>query len=170
MNSVVILLLGGFIFLRAFSFLLTYVELHRYRNSECIERIRKQQMACDVLCVSYHLFTMLAATFFITATALHLSETGDESMRMFYIVSLATIMVCYAIFFVLKAKKEIGYDLRNFYNDMVDYRSKQKVVTADNDHEVEFIMGYRHVMKHKRYVNMWFVAMLAYALNDLRFF
>ena len=44
---------------------------------------------------------------------------------------------------------------------MIDYRSKQKVVTQDNDNEVTFIRSYQKVMKHKRNINILYLAALA---------
>ena len=44
---------------------------------------------------------------------------------------------------------------------MIDYRSKQKVVTQDNDDEVSFIRSYRKVMKHKRDMNILYLISLA---------
>ena len=44
---------------------------------------------------------------------------------------------------------------------MIDYRSKQKVVTEDNDDEVSFIRSYRKVMKHKRDMNILYLMSLA---------
>ena len=53
-------------------------------------------------------------------------------------------------------------------NHMIDYRSKQKVVTEDNDYEVTFIRSYQKVMKHKRNIIILYLASLAallYILN-----
>ena len=44
---------------------------------------------------------------------------------------------------------------------MIDYRSKQKVLTEDNDNEVSFIKSYEKVMKHKRNVNILYLMSLA---------
>ena len=63
---------------------------------------------------------------------------------------------CPKLLWLSKYKLELKYDLRNFYNHMTYYRSLQKVVTEDNDHEVSFIRGYEKTKKHKAYVNLWY--------------
>ena len=50
---------------------------------------------------------------------------------------------------------------------MIDYRSKQKVVTQDNDNEVTYIRSYQKVMKHKRNINILYLVSLAALLYIL---
>ena len=91
-----------------------------------------------------------------------------NSIRIFNISSIITISMCYMVYFVLRYKMETKYHLGNFYNNMIDYRSKQKVVTQDNDNEVTFIRSYKKVMKHKRNINILYLASLVSLLYIFR--
>ena len=148
-----ILCLSLFLFLRSLSFAMTYIGIYGYRDKECIERIRRQQKACDVLNASYHIF-VIVTTMCLSAGAI-MRMFDVDFVQTFDIASSLVIGLCFAVFFVLKYKLELKYDLRNFYNHMTYYRSLQKVVTEDNDHEVSFIRGYEKTKKHKAYVNLW---------------
>lgn len=147
------LYMGLFVFLRSLSLAMTYVSICGYRDKECIERIRQQQKACDMLNAAYHILVMMIAISISAGTILRMFNV--DLLLTFDIVSLAVIFTCYVIFFILRFKLEDKYDLRNFYNDMVNYRLHQKVVTKDNDCEVSFIRSYEKTTKHKLFVNLW---------------
>ena len=152
--------------LRAFSFLVMYIDLYGCRDIiMCIERIAKQQKACDLLNSVYQAFVMLVSIYF--AVECVLLGVNMSSIRVFNIVSIIAISICYIAYFVLRFKLETKYHLGNFYNHMIDYRSKQKVVTQDNDNEVTFIRSYQKVMKHKRNINILYLASLAALLYML---
>lgn len=145
--------------LRAFSFFLTHIDLHGYRDLMCIERIVKQQKACDKLNSVYQAFVILISTHFTFECVLLFSNM--DSIRVFNISSLIVISISYITYFILRFKMETKYHLGNFYSHMIDYRSKQKVVTQDNDNEVTYIRSYQKVMKHKRNINILYLAALA---------
>ena len=138
---------------------MTYINIYGYRDKECIERIRRQQKACDVLNASYHIFVIIITICLSTGVILRMLDVGF--IQIYDIASLIVIGICFVVFFVLKYKLELKYDLRNFYNHMTYYRSLQKVVTEDNDHEVSFIRGYEKTMKYKTFMNLWYVVSLA---------
>ena len=151
--------LSVYLLLRAFSFLVTYIHLYSCRETMCIERIAKQQKACDILNSAYQAFVMLVSIHFVIESILLIFNTN--SIIMFNIVSIIAISLCYITYFVLRYKMGTKYHLGNFYNHMIDYRSKQKVVTRDNDNEVTFIRSYKEVMKHKRNINILYLVSLA---------
>ena len=167
MKSIIflILCLSLFLFFRSLSFAMTYLSIYGYRDKECIERIRRQQKACDILNASYHIFVIII-TICLSASAV-LRMLDVDFIQIYDIASLIVISICFVVFFVLKYKLEFKYDLRNFYNHMTYYRSLQKVVTEDNDHEVSFIRGYEKTMKHKAFVNLWYVASLTLFMYEL---
>lgn len=146
-------------FLRALSFVLTYISMYNYRVKECIERIRHQQKACDLLNAVYQFFVMLVSLYF--AVECFLLFFDISSVMVFNVASFVAITIAHTSYFVLRFKMETSHDLCNFYNNMIDYRSKQKVVTKDNDNEVSFIRSYRKVMKHKRNMNILYLMSLA---------
>ena len=135
-----LLLISGYMMVRAFSFGLIHATMYLYRKSECIERIVNEQKACDFINATYQ-FIVTIINFFICFGCLfktHAKETYN-------IVALAIISILYVVFFIIKSKLMIRYNLPNFYNDMIDYRSKQKVVTKDNDNEVDLA---RRIISH----------------------
>ena len=151
--------------LRAFSFAITHIDLYNHRDTMCIERIVKQQKACDLLNTVYQAFVVLISLHFaIECLQLCL---GMNSIRVLNIGSITTISIVCITYFVLRFKMEAKYHLDNFYNHMIDYRSKQKVVTRDNDCEVTFIRSYQKVMKHERNINILYLASLAALLYIL---
>lgn len=160
MKSIVflILCLSLFLTLRSLSFAMTYMNIYGYREKECIERICKRQMAVDLINATYHSFALLVNLLFAVNSSLYL--LGIEYLQHSEIVSFIIITIAYVAFFILRYKLEIKYELHNFYADMLLYRSKQKVVTEDNDHEVSFIRGYEKTLKYKTYMNLWYVVSL----------
>ena len=157
--------LSVYFLLRALSFLATYIHLFSYREIMCIERIVKQQKACDQLNTVYQAFVMSVSIHFAIESILLLFNTN--SIRVFNIGSIITISIVYITYCILRFKMETKYNLGDFYNNMIDYRSKQKVVTRDNDNEVTFIRNYQKVMKHKRNIIILYLASLAALLYVL---
>lgn len=149
-----ILCLSLFLSLSSLSFAMTYISIYGYRDKECIERIRRQQKACDVLNASYHIFVIIINMCLSAGAVLRMLDV--DFIQIYDIASLIVISICFVVFFALKYRLELKYDLRNFYNHMTYYRSLQKVVTEDNDHEVSFIIGYEKTKKHKTYVSLWY--------------
>ena len=151
--------LSVYFLLKALSFVITHIDIYSHRETMCIERIVKQQKACDLLNTVYQAFVMLVSIHFaIECLQLYFNM---NSIIMFNIASIIAISICYISYFVLRYKMETKYNLGNFYNHMIDYRSKQKVVTPDNDNEVTFIRSYKKVMKHKRNINIMYLVSLA---------
>lgn len=160
MNSFILLLLlvSGFMMARAFSFGMIHITMHGYRQRECIERIVNEQKACDFINATYQM-TITVINFFIVIGCL--SFLFDVNLiSTFSWVALVIIFSLYVAFFVVKNKLMIRYNLPNFYNDMIDYRSKQKVVTKDNDNEVDFIRSYQKTINQKIKMNIWFIISL----------
>ena len=151
--------------LKALSFVITHIDLYNHRDTMCIERIVKQQKACDLLNLVYQAFVMMVSIYF--AVECVLLGVNMSSIRVFNIVSIIAVSICYIAYFILRIKLETKYHLDNFYNHMIDYRSKQKVVTQDNDDEVTFIRSYQKVMKHKRNIIILYLASLAALLYIL---
>ena len=151
--------LSVYFFLRSLSFLIMYVDIYNYRVKMCIERILKQQQACDLLNAVYQSFAMLVSLYIAVEGILLL--INKNFVKSFDITFFIAISICYITYFILRLKMETKHNLCNFYNHMIDYRSKQKVVTQDNDDEVSFIKSYEKVMKHKRNMNILYLMSLA---------
>ena len=150
-----LLLVSGCMMARAFSFGMIHATMYGYRKSECIERIVNEQKACDFINATYQ-FVVTIINFFIFFGCLF----KTYAIETYNIVALAIISILYVVFFIIKNRLLIRYNLPNFYNDMVDYRSKQKVVTTDNDNEVDFIRSYQKTIYQKQKMNIWFIISL----------
>ena len=161
MKYIVLLIfcLSIYFFLRALSFLITYIYLYNNRAKMCIQRILEQQKAYDLLNAAYQSFVIMVSTYFTIGCTLLIFNI--DSARAFNISSFIAITICYVTYFILRIRMETKHDLCNFYNHMIDYRSKQEVVTKDNDDEVTFIRSYRKVKRHKRDMNILYFISLA---------
>lgn len=153
--NLIVLCLALFLFSRALSYVIFYLDLYRWRDKECIERIVKQQKAVDMMNGSYHLFVSIVNALFVLNGFLFLFKVA--CLPVVALVSLLVITVAYTLFILFKARMQVKYKLHNFYVDMICYRSEQEVVTADNDFEVSFIRGYQRNMKHKHFMNLWYI-------------
>lgn len=160
--SLLIICLGAFILIRALSFVFMQIDFVKNCEKFCIERIAKEQKSCDKLIMAYHSFIMCVGTWIsIIGFALLFK------MNNFFIINIICfiiLFIAYNIYFFLKQKYLIGNDLPNFYNNMIDYRSKQKVVTKDNDNEVNFIRSYRKIQKHFYFINFWMISSIIYLI------
>lgn len=151
--------LSVFFVLKAFSFLATHIHLYSCREAICIERIAKQQKACDILNAVHQVFVMLVCLYLAVVCMQLLFNL--HSIMVINIVSIIVISLCYITYFVLRFKMETKYHLGNFYSNMIYYRLKQEVVTEDNDYEVTYIRSYKKVMNHKRSINILFLIAIA---------
>ena len=157
MNNLILFLLciSGLMCFRAFSFAITHVSMYSYRDSMCIERIVKEQKACDFLNASYQFMITLMNLCLISTFIFMLCESNFINICI--IASLIIVMFAYLSFFFIKIKLENKHNLYNFYNQMIEYRSKQKVVTKDNDNEVSFIKSYKKTLNQKIKINCWLI-------------
>jgi hypothetical protein len=121
----------------------------------CIERIVKEQKACDFLNASYQFIIILMNLCLISTFIFMLCESNFINICI--IASLIIVMFAYLSFFFIKMKLENKHNLYNFYNQMIEYRSKQKVVTKDNDNEVSFIKSYKKTLNQKIKINCWLI-------------
>lgn len=152
---VLLMVISGLIFLRSFMVFNVHVVMHSRRHSMCIKRILKQQKGCDFLNACYQSFVMLGTLLLFVNGLLHFFNSNV--IEIFNIISLIIIGFTFATLYIVTVKTELNLDLFSFYHDILDYRSKEKVHTVDNDYEVYFIRSYEKVLKHKRYANIWFV-------------
>ena len=92
--------LSVYFLLRAFSFLLMHIDLYNHRDTMCIERIVKQQKACDLLNTIYQAFVVLISLHFaIECLQLCL---GMNPIKVFNIGSFTTISIVYITYFILR--------------------------------------------------------------------
>ena len=144
-----------FLTARYFSFVGTQWYLFSLRNSACIERFRQKQKAGDVIMVNYN--TTAALTHLWGAIMLmpyifnfSISSTATLLTACVVIALLLLQIVCRHII-------DKKYDLRDFYNAVVEFKRKEDVVGKDNDYEVRFIQTYNEIKSEKWWNVIWIV-------------
>lgn len=157
--SIWFVIVGAVIVCRALSFSVIAWEMYTLREGMCIKRIVHEQKTCDFLIGFYHFLVVLIGLWLMIMggwEVFHNSAIPSE-------ISMGIpfwLLVLFVLYFGLYIYLNIGYDLTGFYNDMVDYRSKQEVVTKDNDNEVSFIRSFKRVKKHIWYATVWAVLLI----------
>lgn len=157
--SIWFVIAGAVIVCRALSFSVIAWEMYILREGMCIKRIVHEQKACDFLIGIYHFLVVLIGLWLMIMggwEVFHNSEIPSE-------ISMGIpfwLLVLFVLYFGLYIYLNTGYDLTSFYNDMIDYRSKQEVVTKDNDNEVSFIRSFKRVKKHIWYATVWAVLLI----------
>ena len=124
-----------------------YAALRGDYKAYCIERIVKQQLACTHILLVYHVATTLAWSWMASECLMALLDASHLVQMIVEIAMITLQAISCVVFFVVKMRLMRRYNLSAFFDWMVDYRSKQEVVTEDNDHEVEFLRSYQAVKK-----------------------
>lgn len=152
--------LGLYIAVRSVSLLSLYLKLIRLRGEHCIARIIEQQKACDRIIAAYYLVSVFVGLW-IAALGLYV-VTVDEGLPWYLIVvAPACLCVFYVSYYVYRAIQMKKFELSRFHDDMVAYRSAQKTVTPDNDHEVNFLRAFKQVKKQSWLMLFWAVLTVA---------
>ena len=152
--SITVIFIGAIILCRSLSFVVMQFNLRADRELWCLPRLVKQQKAADLAIVLYHLCISLVGAWLCVYSACGIFL---EKCTPFYItVMMPTVLV---VFFLVYLLVLYWIDNKNSmlktYNEVVAYRKKQKVVTQDNDHEVNFIRGAKKVVKQRRFAIVW---------------
>ena len=152
--SIWVFFIGAFIACRSLSFAAIQLEMFGLRKSMCIKRIVHEQRACDALISVYHILVVLIGFWMMILGGWEVFRecTPPEVLGIMCPLMLVILFIGY---FALRIYVGAGYDLSDFYDDMVAYRKKQEVVTKDNDNEVSFIRSYKRVKKHFWYALIW---------------
>lgn len=158
-------IVGAIIACRSLSFAIVQWDMIGYHSASCIKRIVKEQKSVDILVSLYHMAVFLFGLWLITYA---IFSFGNYTIGLIlqYILPLCCIFA-FIVFWVFYFYFEKKYNLKAFYNNMVDYRSKQEVVTKDNDDEVDFLRTYRRVKKHIYYAVAWCVLIVVSVLLSI---
>ena len=159
------IIVGAIIACRSLSVAVVQCDLIGYHSASCIKRLVKEQKSVDILVSLYHIAVFLFGLWLITYAIFSFGKYAI-GLTLQYILPLCCILafiVFWAFYFYFEKK----YNLKSFYNNMVDYRSKQEVVTKDNDDEVDFLRTYRRVKKHIYYAVAWCVLIVVSVLLSI---
>jgi hypothetical protein len=155
---ILMLALNIFFICKYLSFAITKWYVFSLRDSICIERLRKEQKCGDIIIATYNSTVTLIC---IWVSVLLFCST--KSPQLSPIVLNTTTGILVGVLFSLSIMQYVlikKYSLDTLYNTIVDYRSRQKVVTEDNDYEVQYIRTFREILKEERYVIAWAIYML----------
>lgn len=151
--------IGAIIACRSLSFAAIQWEMFGLRKSMCIERIVNEQKVCDALVGVYHLIVVCVGLWLMVMGGWEIFR--DSTPPQVLCVGCPLILwFAFGIYLLLRVYLNIGYDLKDFYQNMVAYRKEQEVVTKDNDNEVSFLRTYRRVKKHGIYSVIWMVLLM----------
>ena len=159
------IIVGTIIACRSLSFAVVQLDMIGYHSASCIKRLVKEQKSVDILVSLYHIAVSLFGLWLIIYATFSF-ENYAIGLTLQYILPLCCIfafIVFWAFYFYFEKK----YSLKVFYANMVDYRSKQEVVTKDNDDEVDFLRTYRRVKKHIYYAAAWCVLIVVSVLLSI---
>lgn len=155
----ILVILGVFLTTRYISFACTKWYLFSLRDSICIERFRQKQKAGDVIIASYNTtaaLTHLWCAIMLMSCLYHFTISSAVLLMISCIVCALLLLqvVCrYAI--------DKKYDLRNFYNAVVEFKRNEDVVGKDNDYEVRFIQTYNEVKSERWWNAIWIVYIIS---------
>lgn len=156
--EILIFIIGVFLTARYLSLAGTKWYLFSLRDTICIERFRQKQKVCDVIIASYN--TTVALTHLWSAIMLtaylfdfNLSSTTILRTAVIVIVLLLLQIVCQHII-------DKKYDLRHFYDAVVEMKRNEDVVGEDNDYEVNFIQSYNEIKSEMWWSLIWMVYIL----------
>ena len=158
-------IVGAIIACRSLSFAVVQLEMIGYHSASCIKRIVEEQKSVDILVSLYHMAVFLFGLWLIIY-AIFSFENYAIGLTLQYVLPLCCIFA-FIVFWVFYFYFEKKYHLKAFYNYMVYYRSRQEVVTKDNDDEVDFLRTYRRVKKHIYYAVAWCVLIVVSVLLSI---
>ena len=150
------LVISGYLTIRKFKWIDIYVFDYQHHRDICIERIKQAQITCDAICVLHSFFiTFYWAGIFLLCLLHLVFKVSPFTLDVVAIVSF-TINVClYVAHLLVRRILYARHGIKAFYEDMVAYRAKQKVVTDDNDYEVSFLRTYQESERNSLYSHFW---------------
>jgi hypothetical protein len=151
--------LGLLVVVRSSSLASLYRKLMLLRDEECIPRIVEQQKACDKMITVYYLVSIFIGLWIAGLGIYNAFAECVPAWMTLYVP--AGLCVLYVGYYVYRASQIRKFDLVRFYDDMNKYRKAQKVVTPDNDHEVNFIRGFKEASKQSKLMLFWIALTLA---------
>lgn len=151
----ILVISGVFLTARYISFACTKWEIFSLRDSICIEKFRQKQKTGDVIIASYN--TTAALTHLwgaIMLTSCLFSFTISST-----VLFMVSCIVCAILLLqvVCRYKIDRKYDLKTFYNAVVEFKCNEKVVGEDNDYEVRFIQTYNEIKSERWWNAIWIV-------------
>ena len=155
----ILVIFGVFLTARYFSFASTKWSLFSLRDSICIERFRQKQKAGDVIIASYNTTAALAH---LWCAILLVSCLFNFSISSTVLLTTSCI-VCALLLLQVVCRYAIDrkYDLRNFYNAVVEFKRNEDVVGKDNDYEVNYIRTYNEIKSERWWSALWIVYIIS---------
>lgn len=157
--EILIFIIGVFLTARYLSFAVTKWYLFSLRDTICIERFRQKQKACDVILACYNTTATLTH---LWSAIMFISYLFNFSISSTTILRTAVIVIVLLLLqIVCRHVTDKKYDLRHFYDTVVELKRNEDVVGKDNDYEVNFIRSYNEIKSE----TWWTVIWIAYILS-----
>lgn len=155
MSILIFVILGVFLTARYFSFAGTKWHLFSLRDSICIERFRQKQKVGDVIIASYNTTAALAYLWCTIKLISYLFNFSGSST----VLLIISCIVCALLVLQVVCRYTIDrkFDLRNFYNAVVEFKRNEDVVGKDNDYEVNYIRTYNKIKSERWWNAIWIV-------------
>ena len=156
--SILLFLLNIIFIGKYLSTALTKWNLFNMRYAICVERLRREQKCGDAIVATYNSI-MTIINIWVSAILFCCIETIQipECALNFITFTMIGLLFLFSVLQYVLIKRN---SLDVLYATIVDYRSKQKVVTADNDYEVDYIRTFKAIRKEMFYAMFWVVYML----------
>ena len=148
-------ILGVFLTARYFSLAGTKWYLFSIRDSICIDRFRLKQKAGDIIIVSYNTTAALAHLWGTIMLMSCLFKFSISSRTLLIISCVVCILLLIQV--VCRYMIDKKYDLRIFYQSVVEFKRNEDVVGEDNDYEVRFIQTYNEIKSERWWNAIWIV-------------
>ena len=150
------LVISGYLTIRKFKWIDVYVFDYKYHRDTCIERIKQPQLTCDAACVVHSFFITFYWLGIFLLCLLHLAfKVSPSTLNAVAVVSFAINLCLYVAHLLVRRILYARHGTKAFYDDMVAYRAKQKVVTDDNDYEVSFLRTYLESGRYTLHSHFW---------------
>lgn len=142
----ILFFIGGFIFVTSMFNSGSYGALVFDRNYFCPEKYRKVQKATDIISIVHNVAVMAFGAFVMAFSILHVtvlkgSEYNVNLVHSLYRISLILMVVDFVISIYLNYKHKMA----NVRDEIWNQWETQKVVTKDNDHEVNLYRGCKRI-------------------------
>ena len=144
---------------RYLSFAITKWHMFSLRNLICIKRLRREQKCGDAIIASYNSVVSINIIWISVLLFCCMAKLQIPSVALNAITGISIGLLL--LFGVMRCVLNKKYSLDTLYNKIVDYKSKEEVVTEDNDHEVQYIQTFREIRKEKLYVISWAIYLLS---------
>lgn len=147
--------LSVFFLIKRFLMFDTRIMAYNYNKVVTIERLKDVQLCCDIFGALYNLIITFICGYGAYVSFLSFSLNKPENYTYINIIIISILFCIITLFLTIKHFVFNKKNIVIIYNNMVDYLSKQEVVTDENYHESLFLRTYRYLENIEIYSYIW---------------